>query len=299
MVTKAIKNDEREPFFENFQLKMIELPDCVLRVRYGGYGPPVLLLHGHPRTHTTWHKVAPLLAAYFTVVCPDLPGFGRSSVPSDHEDHIGSSKRAKAKSCIALMQLLGFSKFVIVGHDRGAYTAFRTAMDYPENISQLVILDAVPILEALELCNEKFAKAWWHWFFYGQPEKPERAILADPEAWYGADPIQMGELNHQDFLAAIRSPETVHGMVEDYRAGLGIDRLHDEQDRAEGRKIICPSLCLWSKKDDLEYLYGDVLGIWDNWMDNVHGHSIDCGHHMAEEAPEVLAEALINFINTD
>jgi haloacetate dehalogenase len=296
MKTTKIKRDQSSLFFENFKLEMIELPNSVLRVRYGGSGPPVLLLHGHPRTHTTWHKVAPLLAAHFTVVCPDLRGFGKSTVPADRPDHLGSSKREKANDCIELMKRLGFSAFAVVGHDRGAYTAFRAAMDYPANITQLVILDAIPILEALERCNEKFAKAWWHWFFYGQPEKPESAILADPDTWYKADPIQMGQLNYQDFLAAIHDPDIIHGMVEDYRAGLGIDRSHDQQDRLSGRKVICPSMCLWSSKDDLELLYDDVLTIWKGWMINVIGRSIISGHHMAEEAPEELAKALLDFI---
>ena len=156
----------------------IAVPEAMLRVRYGGSGPPVLLLHGHPRTHTTWYRVAPLLAASHTVVCPDLRGFGQSSKPPDALDHSGSSKRAKARDCVALMKQLGFERFAIVGHDRGSYTAFRTAMDHPLAVSHLAVLDGVPIIEALDRCTARFARAWWHWFFFGQPDKPERAILA-------------------------------------------------------------------------------------------------------------------------
>jgi haloacetate dehalogenase len=284
--------------FEQFKLEYIDLPQARLRVRHGGSGPPLMLLHGHPRTHTTWHKVAPLLAQFHTVVCPDLRGFGQSSKPPDTRDHSGSSKRAKAGDCIALMQHLGFKKFAIAGHDRGAYTAFRAAMDHPEAITRLAILDAVPIFEALTRCNAKFAKAWWHWFFFGQADKPERAIGADPDAWYGASIESMGAENHVDFQAAIHDPATVHGMLEDYRAGLGIDFAHDAQDRQQHRTLQCPTLCLWSLQDDLVALYGDVLAVWRPWAPKLQGHGIDCGHHMAEEAPEALAAALHQFFST-
>jgi len=282
--------------FESFNLQMVDVPEARLRVRHGGCGPPVLLLHGHPRTHTTWHRVAPLLAAHHTVVCADLRGFGQSSKPADLPDHAGSSKRAKARDCVALMRSLGFARFAIVGHDRGSYTAFRAAMDYPEAISKLVILDGVPILEALERCTARFATAWWHWFFFAQPEKPERAILADPDAWYRGSPERMGAENYADFRAAIHDPATVHGMLEDYRAGLAIDREHDEVDRRAGRRVACPTLVLWSQRDDLEWLYGDVLAVWRPWTTNLEGRAIDCGHHMAEEAPEELATALLAFL---
>lgn len=281
--------------FDGFLLDHADLPEARLRYRIGGSGPPVLLLHGHPRTHTTWHRVAPLLAKTHTVVCPDLRGFGQSSKPADTPDHSGSSKRAKAGDCIALMRQLGFSRFALAGHDRGAYTAFRVAMDHPQAVTRLAILDAVPILEALERCDARFAALWWHWFFFAQPEKPERAILTDPDRWYGGSAEAMGAENYADFRAAIQDPAVVHGMLEDYRAGLGIDRAYDEADRQAGRKIACPLFVLWSLKDDLELLYGDVIGVWRNWAHDLRGRGIDCGHHMAEEAPEELARELAIF----
>lgn len=285
--------------FDRFKLEMIALAEATLRVRYGGTGPPVLLLHGHPRTHTTWYRVAPMLSGFHTVVCPDLRGFGQSSKPADTPDHCGSSKRAKARDCLALMRHLGFERFAIVGHDRGSYTAFRTAMDHPDVVSRLVVLDGVPILEALERCDARFAAAWWHWFSFAQPGKPEQAILANPDAWYGGSPVGMGTENYADFRAAIHDPATVHGMIEDYRAGLGIDRAHDEDDRHHGRFVRCPMLCLWSLLDDLEGLYGDVLTVWRTWAPDLRGHGIDCGHHMAGEAPEELAAALLRFLRGD
>lgn len=284
--------------FEGFQLDRVDLPEATLRVRHGGSGSPVLLLHGHPRTHVTWHRVAPLLAERHTVICPDVRGFGKSSKPADTPDHAGSSKRAKANDCVALMQQLGHEQFAVVGHDRGAYVATRLALDHPERVRQLVVLDAVPILEALERCDAKFATLWWHWFFFGQLEKPERAILADPDAWYGASKARqlMGEEAFEDYHSAIHDPATVHAMIEDYRAGLGIDRAHDEADRAAGRQIECPTLIGWSLKDDLEELYGDVLAVWKPWTKDLQGFSLDCGHHMAEEAPEELASHLLDFL---
>jgi haloacetate dehalogenase len=282
--------------FDGFTLEMVQLTQATLRVRHGGNGPPVLLLHGHPRTHMTWHRVAPLLAASHTVVCPDLRGFGRSSKPTDTLDHAGASKRAKALDCLELMRSLGHDQFAVVGHDRGAYTSFRLAMDHPDAITHLAVLDAVPILEALERCGETFARLWWHWFFFAQPEKPERAILADPDAWYGGTPERMGRENFEDFRVSIHDPATVHGMLEDYRAGLGIDREHDAADRAAGRRVTCPTLVLWSRQDDLEFLYPNVLDVWGPWATDLRGHGLDCGHHMAEEVPVELAAELLAFL---
>ena len=283
--------------FEGFTLEHVDVGDVVLRVRHGGSGPPVLLLHGHPRTHTTWHRVAPLLAAERTVVCPDLRGYGESSKPPTTPDHEPYSKRAMAGDCVALMRNLGHEHFAVVGHDRGAYVAFRAALDHPEAVERLVVLDAVPIAEALARCDARFAASWWHWFFFGQTDKPaERVISADPEAWYRPDRELMGAENYADYLRAIHNPATVHAMVEDYRAGLGIDRDHDDEDRRSGRKLTCPVLVAWAARDDLEELYGDPLDVWRAWADDLRGARIESGHHMAEEAPEALVAELRSFL---
>jgi haloacetate dehalogenase len=284
--------------FDGFDVIRVEVgSDVRLRVRHGGSGAPVVLLHGHPRTHTTWHRVAPLLvAAGHTVVCPDLRGYGQSSKPPSTTDHAVYSKRAMAGDIRNLMRRLGHDRFAVVGHDRGSYVALRLALDTPEVVSHLVILDSVPIGEALRRADARFATAWWHWFFFGQQDKPERAILADPEAWYGGNPQGMGAENHADYRRAIHDPATVHAMLEDYRAGLGVDRAADEADRAAGRRVSCPTLVLWSSRDDLEYLYGDVLAVWEPWTTELHGGRIDSGHHMAEEAPVELARRLAEFL---
>src|SRR4051794_30302127 len=282
--------------FDGFTLERIDVGDAELRVRHGGEGPPLLLLHGHPRTHVTWHRVAPLLAPHFAVVCPDLRGYGESSKPATTPDHAPYSKRAMAADMVALMRSLGHPRFVLAGHDRGALVAFRLAMDRPDAVTRLVIMDGLPVLEHLERCDARFAAEWWHWWFLGQTVKPaERVINADPDAWYTATAEQMGEEAFADFHRAIHDPETVHAMCEDYRAGLGIDRAHDEADRAAGRRVRCPLLVLWSLRDDLEQLYGDPRIIWRDWADEVSGFGIDSGHHVAEDAPEDLARALIGF----
>lgn len=284
--------------FNNFSLEMIEVSQGSLRVRHGGRGPPLLLLHGHPRPHATWWQVADRLVSQFTIVCPDLRGFGQSFLPPDTADHAGSSKRAKAQDCIELMEVLGYNRFAIAGHDRGSYVAFRAAMDHPDRIDRLIVMDGVPILEALERANEKFARLWWHWFFFGTPERPERAIRADPDAWYGGSPKFMGDEAFRDYRAATRDPNVIHAMVEDYRAGLGIDKAHDLADRQDAKTVGCPTLLLWSKRDDLQDLYGDPLSIWRRWAPDIVGRAIDSGHHMAEEAPDEVANALAEFLGT-
>jgi haloacetate dehalogenase len=283
--------------FEGFTLDRIDVAAATLRVRYGGSGPAVLLLHGHPRTHATWNRVAPLLSDRHTVVCPDLRGYGESSKPATTEDHEPYSKRAMARDCVALMRALGHEQFAVVGHDRGAYVALRAALDHPNAVERLVVMDAVPIGEALRRADAKFAASWWHWFFFGQTAKPaERVINADPEAWYTAGPEHMGTEAFEDYRRAINNPEVVHAMMEDYRAGLGLDREHDEKDRSEDRRVVCPTLVLWATEDDLEKLYGDPVTIWKDWAEDVRGAPITSGHHMAEEAPEAVAAELLAFL---
>ncbi|AIG81076.1 alpha/beta hydrolase fold protein [Amycolatopsis japonica] len=283
--------------FEGFELENVDTGEVTFRVRHGGSGPPLVLLHGHPRTHTTWYDVAPRLADAFTVVCPDLPGYGQSSKPETAEDHSAHSKRAMARHIVALMRHLGHERFAVAGHDRGSYVAHRLAMDHPEAVTRLVVLDGVPIGEALARADATFARKWWHWFFFGQLAKPaERVINADPDAWYGGDPEAMGAENHADFLRAIHDPETVHAMLEDYRAGLGPDREADDADKAAGRKLGCPVLMLWSSRDDMAELYGDPIAVWREWADDVRGLAIESGHHMAEDNPADLAAALREFL---
>ena len=257
----------------------------------------MLLLHGHPRTHATWHRVAPRLAHDHVVVCPDLRGYGESTKPPTTPDHAPYSKRAMAADCVDLMERLGHERFAIVGHDRGCYVAQRAALDHPDRITHLAVLDGIPIGDALARCNARFASAWWHWFFYGQTAKPaERYISADPDAWYGGDPTVMGQDAYQDYRQAIHNPETVHAMMEDYRAGLTIDRALDDEDKTTGRRIECPVLVLWASQDDMVNLYADPTAVWREWASTVRGKQIESGHHIAEDAPEDLARELLAFL---
>jgi haloacetate dehalogenase len=285
--------------FDGFALDHLDVGDVTLRVRRGGDGPPVVLLHGHPRTHATWHRVAPLLAPRHTVVCPDLRGYGRSTAPADAPGHAQASKRAMAGDVVALMRALGHERFAVVGHDGGALAAFRTAVDHPDAVSKLVIMDGTPVVEALERADWRFAASWWHWWFLGQTDKPaERTICADPDTWYRAAlSADMDEAARADLRAALHDPAVVHAMCEDYRAGLGIDREHDEADRAAGRQVMCPMLLLWATRDDMEEIYGDPVAVWRPWVaGGLRGAPIASGHHQAEEAPVALAAALLGFL---
>lgn len=286
-------------FFDGFTLTRVDLSEGVsLRVRIGGAGPAVVLLHGHPRTHTTWHLVAPRLAATgFTVVCPDLRGYGQSTGPAPDSEHRLYSDRAMATDIAQLMTSLGHDTFSIVGHDRGSYVAYRTALDHAARVERLAVLDCVPILEALERADARFAEEWWHWFFFAT-EQAERVICADPLAWYRLDAARMGQENHDDLIAAISSPATVRAMLEDYRAGLHVDRDADEADREAGRTIACPTLVAWSIHDDMEQLYGNPAEIWRSWVaGDLRTARIDSGHHMAEDNPEQLTAELAAFLS--
>ena len=284
--------------FEGFETTVVDTGDASIFVRQGGAGPPVLLLHGHPRTSATWHRVAPLVVDRgFTVVCADPRGYGRSRGPAPTADHSAHCKRAVAADMLLVMSSLGHERFGLVGHDRGSNVALRLALDQPQRVAALAVLDSVPIVEHLDRLDTAFAIAYWHWFFFAQPEIPERVITADPDRWYHGDPVAMGTENYDEWRTAVRKPEVVRAMLEDYRAGLTIDRLHEETDRAAGRRIRCPTLHLWSEHDDLEDLHGDPLLIWEKWTIELTGHSIDSGHHMAEDAPAPLASALADFFD--
>jgi haloacetate dehalogenase len=284
--------------FEGFIDELVDLGDVQLQVRFGGEGPPLLLIHGHPRTSATWHRVAPqLISAGFTVVCPDMRGYGRSSKPIIRDDHRQQAKRAVANDLAELMSQFDLDQFAVVGHDRGAHVGFRLAMDHPSRVSELVIIDAVPIIEALERCDAQVAERRFDWFFYAQPDMPERVINADPMAWYRPDPNQMGAENYAELVEVINDPGTVRAMLEDFRAALWIDREADRADRLAGRTLGCPMLVLWSRRGDVEVLYGDPLAVWKVWAEDLRGFSIDSGEHVAEENPDALVQALTGFLS--
>jgi len=292
-----------EGLFPKFALERIDVGEATLRVRHGGSGPPLLLLHGHPQTHVMWHAVAPALAERFTVVAPDLRGYGESSKPPTTPDHEPYSKRAMACDQVELMRRLGFERFSVCGHDRGARCAYRLALDEPASVDRLAVLDIVPTSDVFRLADMKFGLAYWHWFFLAQPDGlPERMIGADPDAFYFSQRYQARDLFEpaalDDYLRCARRPETIHAMCEDYRAGATIDFALDEADRG-ARRIECPVLVLWGGRGKLPELYDDVLSIWRGWANDVRGRALDCGHYLAEEAPAETLRELLSFFEPE
>ena len=281
--------------FEGFELRTIDTGESRIHLRTAGSGPPLLLLHGHPQSHVMWHLVAPRLAEEFTVVAPDLRGYGDSSKPESTPDHAPYSKRAMARDQVAVMAQLGFERFLVAGHDRGGRVAYRLAVDHPERVQKLAVLDIVPTGEAFDRADMAFAMSYFHWFFLAQKEPlPERLIAGDPDLFY----FRRGE--HQftkealaEYRRHVRDPATVHAMCEDYRAGATIDLALDRADRGK-RCIRCPLLALWGRHGQLDSAY-DVLAVWRDWASDVCGRAIDCGHYLAEEKPDEIYRELRAF----
>jgi haloacetate dehalogenase len=285
--------------FERFELRHVDVGDVTLRVRTGGAGPPVLLLHGHPQTHAMWHLVAPRLAEQHTVVAADLRGYGGSTSPGD-DATVAFSKRAMAVDQVRLMASLGFERFAVIGHDRGGRVAYRMALDHPARIERLAVLDIVPTADMwrfAERSGKAFGLVDWHWYFLAQPApRPERIITADPASYYfTGDTSMFDPAALEDYRRAVADPATVHAMCQDYRAGATIDDGLDESDRAAGTTIACPVLVLWSARDELPRWF-DVVETWRGWADDVRGRGIDAGHFLAEEAPDDVADALLAFL---
>ena len=228
-----------------------------------------------------------------------IRGYGRSGKPPIHPDHRQQSKRTVAGDLLAVMDQLGHRHFAVVGHDRGALVALRLALDQPERLSHLVVLDAVPIIEHLDRCDEHFAVAWFHWFFFAVPDKPERAINADPLAWYSHDVERMGKENHAEWVSAVTDPDTVRAMLEDYRSGLVSTPTTTCADRDAGTAHRVPDAgAVVQPRDDLR-LHGDPVTIWRSWCTDVRGAAIDSGHHMAEDAPQTLSSAASSSSSVD
>jgi len=285
-------------FFEDFRLTSIDVPGGSIRLRHGGSGAPLLLLHGNPQTHVMWHLVAPALARRFHVICPDLRGYGGSFKPPASADHAAYAKTAMARDMVAVMGSLGYRRFCIGAHDRGARVAHRLAIDFPEYVQKLAVLDIVPTIEHFERTNMDFALGYYHWFWLAQPHPfPETLINAAPDAWFAShtarEPKPEGffaQAAVADYLAAIRQPATVTGMCEDYRAAATIDLVHDRASRAADQRVKCDMLVLWGEKGKIGKWYMP-LDIWRRYCDGgVTGGPVQSGHYLAEEAPaEVLS----------
>ena len=272
-----------------------------INVATAGSGPAVLLLHGHPQTHVVWRHIAPrLVSAGFSVVAPDLRGYGDSEKPTSDASHSSYSKRDMAADQLALMQKLGFKTFSVVGHDRGGRVAHRLYLDNPSCVERMAVLDIAPTATMYALTDKEFATRYFWWFFLIQPfDFPERLIGSDPEYFLrrhisGQVKIQgsVSEEILQEYLRSYQNPKTIHAICEDYRASATIDLKHDEQDAAI--KIQAPLLAIWGDQSVVGNLY-DVNATWQEKAINVEGHALPCGHAIPEERPEALTALLLDF----
>ena len=286
--------------FEGFERFGIATSGAQIVGRRGGSGPPLLLLHGYPQTHAMWHKVAPALAAHFSVVALDLRGYGDSSKPESAPDHAPYSKRAMAADMVEVMAALGFDTFAVCGHDRGGRVAHRMALDHPDAVTRLAVLDIAPTREMYRDAGQEMARAYWHWFWLTLPEPfPERAILADPldflarkcGSWGSGTGVFAPEA-WAEYERCIQDPATVHAMCEDCRAAATIDIAHDDADG--GRKVNQPLLAIWGADGVIERCY-DCLALWRERAADVRGGAMPGGHYLAEQHPGELLERLMPF----
>lgn len=293
-----------QPLFHGFAPRTIETDrDIRIHAVVGGDGPPLLLLHGHPQTHAIWHRVAPTLARHFTVVACDLRGYGDSSKPAGTGDHANYSKRTMALDMVRVMASLGFARFSILAHDRGARVAHRLALDHPDAVARLALLDIAPTLAMYEQTTEAFARAYWHWFFLIQPSPlPERLIECDPAAYLrdvmgnrsaGMAPFDPRAL--QEYQRCLSLPGAAHGLCEDYRAAATIDLEHDRADRDSGRHLAMPLLVLWGAQGVVHRCF-EPLKEWRRVAADVSGEALPCGHYVPEEAPDALLERVLPFL---
>jgi haloacetate dehalogenase len=286
--------------FDGFEVRDIATRGTSIHARIGGSGPPLLLLHGYPQTHAMWHRVAPVLAERCTVVSADLRGYGDSSKPTSDPEHAVYSKRASADDMVEVMAALGFARFMVAGHDRGGRVAHRLALDHPERVERMAVLDIVPTRTVFRATDQAIATGYYHWFFLIQPyDLPERLIGADPVyylrrklgAWAALDNFAPEAL--AEYERCFSDPATIHASCEDYRAAASIDLAHDEADL--DHRIRCPLLVLWGGRGLMERHF-DVLATWrEKAAGPLTGRALDCGHFLAEERPEETASELLAF----
>jgi haloacetate dehalogenase len=288
--------------FEGFAERRLAVAGAEIFCRVGGSGSPLLLLHGYPQTHVAWHRVAPRLMRQFTLVMPDLRGYGESRGPRPDPEHRGYAKRAMAQDMAELMTALGHERFLLAGHDRGARVGFRLALDHPARVTRFAALDIIPTFDVWRQMDADKALASYHWSFLAVPAPvPETLISADPDfyirhlldRWVGR-PDALHPQAVEAYLRQFHDPSVVAATCEDYRAGASIDRAEDAEDRRRGAEIACPVLVLWGRRY-LASKTASPLAAWRNWAKDVRELALDCGHFIAEEAPDDCAAALTAF----
>jgi haloacetate dehalogenase len=289
--------------FENFTRREIQTSGARIVTVYGGNGPPLLLMHGNPFTHASWHKFAPRLAQDFTVVCTDLRGYGDSEKPPGGPDHSGYSFRAMAQDQVEVMAALGFDRFMAAGHDRGARVLHRMTLDHPEKVAKAAILDIVPQHYLFNHVTQKWATGSYHWFFMIQPfDLPERLMGADPDYFIRKKLAKteqglsfFGKEALAEYMRCFRNAATIHAMCEDYRATAGVDLAMDTADFAAGRRTGTPLLLLWGATGAVGRLQKPAE-VWKDYAADIHGaEALPCGHYLSEEAPEETYRALRDF----
>lgn len=291
------------PLPDSFEYRRVDADGVAINCAVAGAGPPVLLLHGYPQTHLIWHHVAPLLAERHTVVVADLRGYGDSAKPASTADHATYGKRAMARDQLLVMRALGFDRFAVVGHDRGARVGHRLALDAPDAVSALAVLDIVPTRYTFEHADKAFGLGYFHWFFlaagYGIPE---RLIGGDPEFWVrnrmealhrGAVPFDEAAL--AEYVRCFSDPAAISASCEDYRAAASVDLEHDDADAAAGRTVDCPVLALWGEDGFVGGQY-DVLAVWREYATDLRGRAMPSGHYVPEEAPAETAAEIAAFL---
>jgi haloacetate dehalogenase len=295
--------------FSEFDASTIDVGDTTIFMRRGGRGTPLLLLHGFPETHLMWHRVAPVLAREHTVICADLRGYGASGTPPSTADHAPYAKRAMALDMVRLMEQQGFTRFAVAGHDRGGRVAYRLALDHPDRIERLAILDIISTGDALARADARLTLSFWPWSLLAQPAPlPERLITACPEAViddavhnWDSDPASFPAEVQRAYVDALRSEASVHAICEEFRAAGTVDRARDDEDLRAGRRIECPVRVLWAEKTGLDRWYagaGGPLGIWSRWAPRVTGRAIAGGHFFPESnADETAAELSAFFVD--
>jgi len=287
----------------DFEASRVNVGGNSVFIRRYGKGPAILLVHGFPRTSLMWRFLAPKLAEDHTVICVDLRAYGRSGIPASTDDHFPYSKRAMAKELVDLMSALGFPTFTLIGHDRGGRVSYRLALDHPKSVERLAVFDVIPILEAWNRSDARFARTYWPWVLLAQQQPlPESYLLGAPKAVFN-NPFGQGSFGPEildEYLATFRDADRIHGICEEYRAAASIDVEHDRADKAASSRIECPMLHLWAKDGPLDTFYardGGPLGIWRQWAPGAHGQAMQGGHFFPEENPHDTANLVKEFLS--